>query len=167
MSEKKCFKCGAMKPLTDFYKHKRMADGRVNKCKSCNKIDVRENRLLKVKYYRDYDASRYQSDPSVRLRISTISKKWRDENPDGYKAHTAVGNAIRSGKLIKEPCEVCGLVKVHAHHDDYKKPLTVRWLCPAHHKEHHDTHTKGEPKNDLAQPHRTTAQISVCKYGNR
>lgn len=32
---KKCFKCGAFKCLKDFYKHKQMKDGHLNKCKSC------------------------------------------------------------------------------------------------------------------------------------
>jgi len=45
---------------------------------------------------------------------------------------------IRSGKLIKQCCEVCLTEKnVQAHHDDYNKPLDVRWLCIKHHAEHH------------------------------
>jgi ribosomal protein S27AE len=39
--------------------------------------------------------------------------------------------------LIKQPCEVCGNLKAQAHHDDYSKPLQVRWLCQKHHTEHH------------------------------
>ena len=35
------------------------------------------------------------------------------------------------------PCEVCGERKTHAHHDDYSKPLEVKWLCKKHHDEHH------------------------------
>lgn len=39
---KKCFKCGVLKELTDFYKHKMMGDGHLNKCKDCTKSDVKE-----------------------------------------------------------------------------------------------------------------------------
>ncbi len=54
-------------------------------------------------------------------------------------AHWTVSNAIRSGRLIPQPCEVCGSTKnIHAHHDDYTKPLIVRWLCLHH---HHDEHS--------------------------
>lgn len=43
--------------------------------------------------------------------------------------------AITSGRLTRQPCEVCGVLsRVQAHHDDYSKALQVRWLCPLHHK---------------------------------
>lgn len=41
---------------------------------------------------------------------------------------------IRRGRIIRGPCEVCGSLNVHAHHDDYSKPLQVRWLCKPHHQ---------------------------------
>ena len=58
----------------------------------------------------------------------------RERYPDKYRARTAVGNAVRDGRLTREPCEACGTTeRVEAHHDDYSKPLEVRWLCKAHH----------------------------------
>lgn len=53
-------------------------------------------------------------------------------------AHSAVSAARRGGSLIPKPCERCGVAKVDAHHDDYSKPLDVRWLCRACHTRHHD-----------------------------
>lgn len=44
---------------------------------------------------------------------------------------------VKRGKVVKGPCEVCGEAEVEAHHDDYLKPLDVRWRCNAHHLELH------------------------------
>lgn len=41
--EKKCFKCGELKSVDCFYKHKDMSDGYLNKCKQCTRDDVRSN----------------------------------------------------------------------------------------------------------------------------
>lgn len=37
---KACFKCGEVLPISDYYKHKKMADGHLGKCKTCTKADV-------------------------------------------------------------------------------------------------------------------------------
>jgi hypothetical protein len=52
-------------------------------------------------------------------------------------AARAVTRAIKSGELLRQPCEVCGDPRSDAHHDDYSKPLDVRWLCRSHHRQHH------------------------------
>lgn len=52
-------------------------------------------------------------------------------------ARTTLNRFIRLGYIVKQPCQVCQNVEVEAHHDDYLKPLEVRWLCRKHHAEHH------------------------------
>lgn len=63
--------------------------------------------------------------------------KYFSRYPDKRAAHKATGNAIRDGRIIRQPCEQCGSKQVQAHHDDYSRPLDVRWLCVTHHNEHH------------------------------
>jgi len=55
---------------------------------------------------------------------------------EAEQAHADVAREIRSGRLAPQPCEVCG-EKAIAHHDDYSKPLEVKWLCHKHHRERH------------------------------
>jgi hypothetical protein len=42
----------------------------------------------------------------------------------------------RRGLLVPKPCEKCG-ESAQKHHDDYRKPLAVRWLCRPCHLELH------------------------------
>lgn len=57
-SEKTCFKCNCVKPLTEFYKQARMADGHLNKCKECTKSDVLQHRAENIERIREYDRKR-------------------------------------------------------------------------------------------------------------
>ena len=66
-------------------------------------------------------------------RLSAM--RHRRRYPEKMRAHNAVRNAIETGRLVRQPCEVCGTVPAEAHHDDYGKPLDVRWLCKIHHEE--------------------------------
>lgn len=61
MEEKKiCFKCGRELPLSHFYKHSKMADGYLNKCKDCTKNDVKKryDTLSKDENYMEKERAR-------------------------------------------------------------------------------------------------------------
>jgi len=133
---KECFKCGVLKPPTDFYRHGAMRDRRLNKCKECTKADVAANYRKRREYYAQYERERFQR-PERKKACIQYQRKRRAKNPAKYKAHYLVGNAIRDGRLVRQPCRVCGDPKAQAHHHDYSKPLDVEWLCRKHHLEAH------------------------------
>jgi len=135
---KKCFKCHHLKPLNEFYRHPRMADGHLNKCIACARVDVRINRALRDEKYLDYDRRR-ASRPERRRRAAERQRELRRRHPEREAAYRAVARAIRSGRLVRPAeCPGCGEAKpVHAHHEDYQRPLDVTWLCPRCHRHHH------------------------------
>lgn len=60
-------------------------------------------------------------------------------------AHRAIENARNNGLVSPEQCSACDRkCKVHAHHDDYGKPLDVRWLCRKCHFAWHKTNIAKE-----------------------
>lgn len=120
----------------------------MTKCKGCTKDAVMDYRTKNIDKVREYEASRGMLThrvEAVRERAKTIppdikrkySKRFVHNSPEKRAAHIIVGNAIRSGKLVKQPCEVCQNVKTQAHHDDYFEPMGVRWLCTKCHGEYH------------------------------
>lgn len=73
-------------------------------------------------------------------RMADNTRKTRERRlarPEEYRARTAVSNALRDGRLERGPCECASedcSGRVEAHHDDYSRPLDVRWLCVRHHR---------------------------------
>jgi ribosomal protein S27AE len=143
---KTCFKCDEHKPLDEFYAHPMMADGTLNKCKTCAKADSSRRYNEKIAdptwKIKEMERQRIKERKRRALGLSVkpalhCQKDWQLRNPHKIQAARAVGNAVRAGKLTRKPCEQCGNPKVQAHHDDYSKPLEVRWLCVPCHAAHH------------------------------
>ena len=130
---KVCFKCKKEKPLCDFYKHSRMADGHLNKCKECTKADVLINRWKNIDRIRKYDRERGKLPHRIARKTKNLIKE-RKEFPEKTKARAVVARAKKKGIIKQEPCKICGAIgRIEAHHPDYSKPLDVVWLCSVHH----------------------------------
>jgi ribosomal protein S27AE len=78
----------------------------------------------------EYDREYRKKHPEKMLEKAL---KWAHKNPDKKRAHGNLYYGLKTGKVVKQTCEVCQETKVDAHHDDYSKPLEVRWLCRKHH----------------------------------
>ena len=143
-----CYDCGSLKEKREY-----------GYCNSCRRKKDNVNRIEKgiTKKHQDglcpkCGEARPNKNWAYCLPCNNAqSAKWKRENEvlteEGKfrkKVRMLTRYAVRSGKLYEQPCEVCGENKVEAHHDDYNKPLEVRWLCRKHHDEHHkNEHLKG------------------------
>lgn len=149
---KRCLKCGTEKPLSEYHRHKQTADGRVSSCKECVKAYGAAYRAERIEILRASQRQRSRStERKMQSRIKSVAyrrsakgkeaqKTYRAKYPEKHAARVAVSKAIRQGVLARKPCEVCGK-KGEAHHEDYSRPLDVRWLCREHHAQEHRQYT--------------------------
>ncbi len=135
MNSKSCFKCGLIKPLSKFYRHSEMADGHLNKCIECAKKDVKQHYddPKNRQKYIAYEKRRFK-DPKRKAKVKFYARR---QDPLKRWCRSAFNNALRYGHVKRKPCEKCGDVNSQGHHQDYKKPLSVQWLCRKHHMEAH------------------------------
>ncbi len=130
-----CNRCGRWLSRGSFYRNTGMKDGLLRQCKPC--VNAYEELPTSRVRRRKNAMKRYYSNPELRAAVFRRAGEWRKRNLAAVSAHSTLGSAVADGRLVHQPCEVCGSSKTDAHHDDYAKPLDVRWLCRVHHKEHH------------------------------
>ena len=147
-----CSKCLRKKPPSQFHKDKSKSEGLRTTCIECVKqygksyrTENKERRERQTRHWRQdnperaAEISRRSYKKNATKHKETVSA-YRASNRKKAVAHGKVAYALRAGQLVPMRCEVCGSAKTEAHHDDYDRPLDVKWLCRKHHKAHHARH---------------------------
>lgn len=73
---------------------------------------------------------------AVRQHNREAARRYREKNREKVKARYTLHTELRAGRMQVQPCEQCG-ARGEAHHENYSKPLEVRWLCKIHHESLH------------------------------
>jgi len=104
-------------------------------------MTIEEKRRKKAEYQKKYKLSEKGKITQQKYYHSKAhkdaAKRYQKKHLKNRYVYLLVRKAIQTGKLLKQPCEVCGKQNAFAHHDDYEKPLQVKWLCNYHHCEYH------------------------------
>lgn len=126
-----CRKCGL-----------KVEDG--ERCKPCRAAYFRARTVTHPRKNRNNPP--YASPAKPTPEANRRAYEARKRNPiarEKMKTRVILRGAVKAGKIKRQPCEVCGTSKVEGHHDDYSKPLDVRWLCPTHHRAIHQPAPSG------------------------
>lgn len=101
----------------------------------------RRNELQNMRYRNTHEPIILKDDEiNIKRRMKYHNPLYIEEKFK-HQVRSLTRSYIKSGKLIKDVCEECGTNEdIEAHHDDYYKPLDIRWLCKYHHMEHHKEH---------------------------
>jgi hypothetical protein len=148
---KRCGRCGASKPHSEFYVHRGQKSGKhglQSYCKACASSDA-------VRRAKDHTPAQKQrcrewkrewlKTPKGKVSLATAARRYKKKNPHKRMVREFTSLAIKLGVLIRpDGCSECGKpgvryangrFSIEAHHPDHSKPLDVVWLCvPCHRK---------------------------------
>ena len=119
-----CTGCKCVKHVRNFHESTTTKRGYVYRCKQCSSIEASEY---------------YQKNKKARQLYEYNYLKTSKKRQAAKKAQ----RAVKLGKIIRQPCELCGDINTDGHHDDYAKPLELRWLCRKHHRQWHKLNGEG------------------------
>ena len=131
-----------------FYVRKTRFDGLSSYCKKC------DYRRAKERAHKNWDKHLDNQKRWKKAYYGDVSPYYlyKDRPRKRIKEHDSardkLGKAVRRGDLIKpDKCSVCltelPKSKIHGHHEDYSKPLEVKWICqPCHGKIHRTKYAK-------------------------
>ena len=138
---KQCTNCGIWWSPEFFYRNSAAPDGRAWRCIECAKKIARERLGPRPPDWKKKSADKkayrkkwLDEHPGY---LSKMKKKYYSENRDKLKVRYRFREALKRGKLERQPCFVCGIESADGHHPDYSRPLDVVWLCKDHHRQLH------------------------------
>lgn len=146
LNTKLCSSCHATKPFSEFHRDRAGRHGVASRCKPCAIAAAIAHTLAKRetpdgrKRLREIELACRERN---RLKDRECAARYRTEHPDRVKASQSrvdpfkrrargiLRMAVYDGRIIKPgACSECGWSgRVHGHHEDYSKPLSVIWLC--------------------------------------
>lgn len=112
-TSKRCFKCGLLLPLTEFYAHPQMGDVHLNKCKRCAKSDVHKNYMKKIENDAYVEKERKRGKDKYK-RLHYKRKKCNEYL--NISKNTRRDFEVKYGKLQKD---------IELHHWNYNKPKSI------------------------------------------
>jgi RNase P subunit RPR2 len=149
---KQCRLCGEIKATTAFHRDRSKKDGRRNSCGVCESIRHQRSNAAHAEAKRLRDRAYRRTHPEIKH-----AQKVRElASPQGL-ARQACQDAVRLKKIVKPTvCEDCQHLfpkaRLEGHHEDYAKPLAVRWLCHACHAKLHRKYTEAAVPAPAAAP---------------
>ena len=132
-SKKYCTRCKKTKLVSLFAKNGISSDGFSSSCLQCKReINLEMYKLKRLEILKQ--VKEYQQTEAGRKSLNDNSRRMYRKFIDKWKTRGITKYAIKTGKLKRGSCVICGEKNTHAHHPDYSKPLEVLWLCPLHHR---------------------------------
>lgn len=153
--QRRCCTCNKWK-TSDFFCPSNWNNG--GNCRSCNNKRNKEWRINNSEQYRN-ENSLYQKAYYKNNKDKILKKKrnYIENNQIVIHAAAILNNAVSRGKIVRpDKCSICGCSnrKIMGHHDDYSKPLKVRWVCQSCHQYIHERQydLKEEGKHIVPKP---------------
>ena len=147
---KTCRLCNKLKPLGEYHKESHTKDGRRSECKKCRCA------LRTQRYHKGKASSLGDSSIDSIVQENKSRREEKSNQRFKYLIRKVTRHAIRSGKMEKRDCEVCGASRVEVHHNDYNKPLDVTFLCHKHHVGWHRVFKPIEPDYNNGRARKNT-----------
>ena len=140
------------KPKTIKLTKEEKKERKIQTQKAAEKKYREENRDKYNKYQKEYRKKNREKLNEkrrnwIKSRYKSYGCKHAKDNKEKYAAYSRLHQALKSGKIKKNACPICGNPDVVAFYNDYSDIKTVEWLCRYHHREKTDKRKNKLDKN--------------------